>query len=569
MVRINQSFKNEEGAIDLTSIMVGVIALGLIGGVIAATVFAVIPWSQDKAAQQQLDSIVAAQSAYKGLSSGVPPATPANHPANSYANSSLLASAGLLTEDDNYCTVETGAGSGYQAVARSGSGKYWTVTDTNTKPVAIAPLDIPIGCDFPDIDLTPKLTKLSYNCPTTKTIPVPISNGSGVATWSDGEVVNYSGSEIMTKTLTAGVDYQLSFDGTYQTFSSPPPYSADDCLRSLDHWGSETGVTNASYAFMRAANLIDVPRQIPSTIVDVQGMFMEATSINDPDISRWEMSNTTNMSSMFYEASSFNQPLENWDVSNVTQMVTMFESASSFNQPLESWDVSKVTTMHRMFRHAHSFNKPLGKWDVSNVTDMNSMFSEAWQFNHPLNEWDVSKVKDMDSMFGHTYYFNQPLDEWDVSNVTTMYATFDNTHSFNHPLNEWDVSHVTNMSRMFNDARVFNQPLDKWNTSSVTNMSHMFNFIRVFNQPLNDWDVSKVEDFSLMFNEAAEFNQPLNDWDVRNAKTMHRMMDGSGNKFNQDLSGWDTASLLDGTSFARKAFPVEKLPKSTSVDLWD
>ena len=65
---VSEAFKNEAGAIDLASIMVGIIVIGLIGGVIAATVFAVIPWAQDNAAKQQLDSVASAQAAYVGLS---------------------------------------------------------------------------------------------------------------------------------------------------------------------------------------------------------------------------------------------------------------------------------------------------------------------------------------------------------------------------------------------------------------------------------------------------------------------------------------------------------------------
>ena len=52
----------DRGAIDLASIMVGVLVIGIIGAVIAATVFAVIPWSQDQAAQQNLDAIKTAES---------------------------------------------------------------------------------------------------------------------------------------------------------------------------------------------------------------------------------------------------------------------------------------------------------------------------------------------------------------------------------------------------------------------------------------------------------------------------------------------------------------------------
>jgi hypothetical protein len=55
------ALRNENGAIDLASIMVGVIVIGVIAGVIAATVFAVIPWAQDQAASQSLDAVVTAE----------------------------------------------------------------------------------------------------------------------------------------------------------------------------------------------------------------------------------------------------------------------------------------------------------------------------------------------------------------------------------------------------------------------------------------------------------------------------------------------------------------------------
>ena len=38
----------------------------------------------------------------------------------------------------------------------------------------------------------------------------------------------------------------------------------------------------------------------------------------------------------------FNQDLNNWDVSNVTNMSSMFDDATNFNQDISSWDVSNV-----------------------------------------------------------------------------------------------------------------------------------------------------------------------------------------------------------------------------------
>lgn len=66
---VKDAFRNEEGAIDLASIMVGIIVIGIIGGVIAATVFAIIPWSQDNAAKAQLDSAATAESVHAGFAS--------------------------------------------------------------------------------------------------------------------------------------------------------------------------------------------------------------------------------------------------------------------------------------------------------------------------------------------------------------------------------------------------------------------------------------------------------------------------------------------------------------------
>ena len=52
---------NAAGAIDLASIMTGTIVIGIIGAVIAATVFAVVPWSQDEAAKGNLHAAAQAE----------------------------------------------------------------------------------------------------------------------------------------------------------------------------------------------------------------------------------------------------------------------------------------------------------------------------------------------------------------------------------------------------------------------------------------------------------------------------------------------------------------------------
>jgi type II secretory pathway pseudopilin PulG len=173
---VKEAFKNEAGAIDLASIMVGIIVIGLIGGVIAATVFAVIPWAQDNAAKQQLDSVANAQSAYLGLSADGPTGagTAASFgggtivapvaPATAFTlatdagsiNRKVVGADGSVTQklfDGGNAKVVignigTGADAHYAAATKSASGKVFYITDTKTQATisttAPAPFAVPV-----------------------------------------------------------------------------------------------------------------------------------------------------------------------------------------------------------------------------------------------------------------------------------------------------------------------------------------------------------------------------------------------------------------------------------------
>jgi hypothetical protein len=120
---LSTAFCNERAALDLASIMVGIIIIGLIGSVIAATVFAVIPWAQDNAAKQQLDSVVTAESAAKGMNN--------NFSANlkGYLDTDALAVSKVRIQSDEKNI--------YAAFAKSGSGNYFYITSANSQPQAL------------------------------------------------------------------------------------------------------------------------------------------------------------------------------------------------------------------------------------------------------------------------------------------------------------------------------------------------------------------------------------------------------------------------------------------------
>ena len=130
--KLRDVFRSESGAIDLASIMVGVVVLGLMGGVVSATVFSVIPWAQDNAAKEQLNAVASAQSAYIGLASD-------SGGAIRYGNADDLKTSPTTLFDAQaakvkIATIGEGADAHYIAAARSSSGKYWYLTDKISNP---------------------------------------------------------------------------------------------------------------------------------------------------------------------------------------------------------------------------------------------------------------------------------------------------------------------------------------------------------------------------------------------------------------------------------------------------
>ena len=69
--------------------------------------------------------------------------------------------------------------------------------------------------------------------------------------------------------------------------------------------------------------------------------------------------------------------ISTWNVSQVTDMSSLFAGFVSFNEDIIDWDVSNVNDMSNMFNGASSFNQDIGIWDVSNVNDMSNMFNSS------------------------------------------------------------------------------------------------------------------------------------------------------------------------------------------------
>ena len=233
------------------------------------------------------------------------------------------------------------------------------------------------------------------------------------------------------------------------------------------------------------------------TVVDNNSLRFKVT--RGEDVTKLCTSKVTSMSNLMVDGSgnfnvmqTFNQNISSWDTSNVTDMSSMFQGATVFNQDISNWDTSNVTTMFAMFNGATSFNQDIGGWDTSSVTTFSNMFNGYTIFNQNIASWDTSNVTNMETMFHNNEVFNQDIGSWDTSNVTTMATMFMGAISFNQDIGNWDTSNVNQMTTMFTGASSFNQDIGGWDTSNVAYMTRLFDAASNFNQNLTNWCVINI-----------------------------------------------------------------------------
>ena len=288
----------------------------------------------------------------------------------------------------------------------------------------------------------------------TLTLPyVPPGVYSGVIDWGDGNVsVNSYANR--AHTYDDGGDYTVTITGVLQGWRFNGSFSSSKIIEILQ-WGEfkdgSYGKTFLGCVNLTLTNVVDTPKYLSGNI---DRFFEDCTSITTiNNLNSWDVSNVNSFVNAFKGLINFDQNIGGWDMSNSTDLSSMFYDCQLFNNgndsSINNWVVSGVTTMNYLFYNNQQFNQPIGNWDVSSVGDMTGMFSDS-QFNQPIGDWDVSSVTNMTQMFAITP-FNQPLSGWNVSNVTDMPGMFYDS-SFNQNIGDWNVSSLLSAPYMLNNT---------------------------------------------------------------------------------------------------------------------
>ena len=154
------------------------------------------------------------------------------------------------------------------------------------------------------------------------------------------------------KTLNQYIKEKLIINKDYRAVNMLTPKSSDELRKIIEDrykkLGPGTEQNPIDFNDIDVSNLDSLCKKY-NKYTDI-GIF-EDMNFKHIDISNWDVSNVTDMSSMFYGCTYFNQDISGWDVSNVTDMAQMFRECRSFNQDISSWDVSKVIYNNKIFEN--------------------------------------------------------------------------------------------------------------------------------------------------------------------------------------------------------------------------
>ena len=268
-------------------------------------------------------------------------------------------------------------------------------------------------------------------------------------------------------------------------------------------------------------------------------MFSGCSSLSSLDLSSFDTSSVTDMSSMFYGCSKLaSLDLSGFGTTAPADSAYMFSGCASLEAvSFSDSERLRISRAESMFSDCSKLSSlDLSSLDTSSVTDMSSMFSGCSKLVElNLSSLDTSKVKEGSRSEG---------------GMSSMFSGCSSLTSLD--LSSFDTSNVGYMSRMFDGClRLETLNLSSFNARSVVDMGSMFkgcqslktiSFPAVLNTP-------KVTNFSGMFSDCRSLEGlDVSGFDTSAAKSLSSMFSGCKKLASLDVSNFDTSAATSMSS---------------------
>ena len=194
-------------------------------------------------------------------------------------------------------------------------------------------------------------------------------------------------------------------------------------------WNSPIHLCNGMFYQLSNINEIDLSKFDTSLITDMSSMFYGCYSLSSINFHNFNTSKVTSMFAMFFNCSLLTSlDLNYFDTSSVTNMIGIFHNCISLKYlKIDFFNTSSVNNMNALFYNCKSLTSlELSNFDTSLVTNMNCMFGECkLLFSLNLKNFNTGLVTDMEGMFtGCSSLVSLNLSSFDASKVTTIKGMF-------------------------------------------------------------------------------------------------------------------------------------------------
>ena len=171
------------------------------------------------------------------------------------------------------------------------------------------------------------------------------------------------------------ITLKIEGNGTKNVFSSSEYYKAIYYPDEVYINGNKENMVNPRYYLNQSNNIVELIWN--RNINNCGDMFYYCYDITEIDLSNFNSSQVTYMSSMFHRCSSLTSiNFTNFNTSKVIEMWSMFYNCSSLTSlNLSSFDTSQVTIMQTMFKGCSSLTSlDLSNFNTAKVESMWGMF---------------------------------------------------------------------------------------------------------------------------------------------------------------------------------------------------
>ena len=276
----------------------------------------------------------------------------------------------------------------------------------------------------------------------------------------------------------------------------------------------------------------DVRFVVTSKITNFSRLFQ--LKGNPSGVSRWDVSNATDMSFMFAGYSGLNIDISNWDVSNATNMKAMFYSIPT--------DLSQITSDNQIpLFLSYSVVGPVLAGIYAQGPSLQPLLTPFFS-NYPGPSYTNGFVTLGEAVVADLTPF---LNESYSNTITQTYQGL--AAQFGLPF-----SVVASGALAAQGVPALQTSIDVGVSQIIGAFTSGFNsaenvYLGSFNKNIGGWNVSNVTDMSYMFYHS-NFNQDISNWDVSNVTSMNYMF-GRANNFNKNLTGWNVSNVTNCSSF--------------------